>query len=257
MRGPLTGKIILVTRPRETADALAEDLRKQGATVLLIPAMVIAPLPDTGALQAAHARLSCFDYAAFVSANAVRLGLQGLASWPPQLVALAPGPGTAQSLREHGAVRVLSPAERFDSEGMLALPELQELTGRRVLIFRGEGGRELLAEALRTRGAEVELLTCYRRLPPRKELPALASALLSGGLDAAVITSSEGLLNLMRDLPPLAAAALRDLPLFVPHPRIAARAEAQGCRRVITTGGADAGLTRGLLSYFATHEPKD
>lgn len=244
---------IILTRPREQAESLAARLRAAGATVYFHPAITIAPPADGRALEAAQARLADFDFAAFVSANAVTWGLAGVEQLPPALVCLAPGPGTAQALRERGATRVLCPPEQFDSEGLLALPELQNVAGRRVLIFRGDGGRERLAEGLRARGAEVRLVSCYRRVAPLADLPALVQTLLHENPDAALITSSEGLDNLLAHLPRAAAQSLRNLPMFVPHSRIAAHAQAAGCARVVTTAGADAGLLAGLERYFQEH----
>lgn len=247
---PLAHRRIVLTRPPGQSDSLAANLRLAGAEVLLHPAIVIAPPADAGALREAQAHLASFDFAAFVSSNAVAHGLAGVPTLPKTLVCLAPGPGTAKALRAAGATSVLSPAERFDSEGLLALPELQELAGRRVIIFRGDGGRELLTEGLRARGATVELVSCYRRLPPVEEMPALARTLLGTAPDALVITSSEGLDNLLAGLPKPAAEVLRRTTLFVPHARIASHARAAGCAKLILTPGADAGLVAGIVHHF-------
>ncbi len=246
----LTHRRIILTRPREQTQALAARLRAAGALVFIHPAIAIAPAADRSALDAALARLASYDFAAFVSGNAVAYALHDVVELPPALICLAPGPGTAQALRERSAARVLAPRERFDSDGLLALPELQEVAGRRVVIFRGDGGREQLAEALRLRGAEVEVVSCYRRVAPLEEMPALARRLLEDQPDAALITSSEGLDKLLAGLPEAAATALKALPIFVPHARIAAHARDSGCTRVIATAGADAGLYEGLEQYF-------
>ncbi|CAG0976067.1 uroporphyrinogen-III synthase [Burkholderiales bacterium] len=246
----LARRRIILTRPREQAEALADRLRAAGAVVFIHPAIAIAPAADRSALDAALTRLAGYDFAAFVSGNAVAYALQNVIELPPALICLAPGPGTAQALRDRGAARVLAPREQFDSEGLLALPELQAVAGRRVVIFRGDGGREQLAETLRARGAEVELVSCYRRVAPLEEMPALARRLLEDQPDAALITSSEGLDKLLASLSDAAVAALKALPIFVPHARIAAHARASGCARVITTAGADAGLYEGLEHYF-------
>lgn len=252
---PLAHRRIVLTRPREQANALTERLRAAGATVWVHPAIAIAPATDSAALRAAQADLMHFDYAAFVSGNAVIHGLDGIASIPEKLVCLAPGPGTAQALRARGAQQVLCPSERFDSEGLLALPELREMAGRRVVIFRGDGGRELLADALRSRGAKVRVVSCYRRCMPTEELPALAQTLLAAEPEAVLVTSSEGLDYLLDGLPGAGAAALKTAPLFVPHARIAAHAKARGCDLVMTTAGADDGLYAGLVQYFSERTP--
>jgi len=102
-------------------------------------------------------------------------------------------PGTAQALAAAGVTRCLLPAERFDSEGLLALPELaaEKVCGQRVVIFRGDGGRELLTDVLRERGASVERVTCYHRSGPRDGFAPLEAAWARGALDGIVVSSSE------------------------------------------------------------------
>ena len=86
--------------------------------------------------------------------------------WPAGLIAFAPGPGTAEALADAGIANVRIPATTFDSDGLLALPELASTSqGKRVLIFRGDGGREQLGDTLRARGAEVDYVVV---LPPRE-----------------------------------------------------------------------------------------
>ena len=88
-------------------------------------------------------------------------------SWPARLRAFAPGPGTAAALAAAGIHDVTIPATTFDSEGLLALPALSQVAGKRIAIFRGEGGRDLLGDTLRARGALVDYVDCYRRAAPR------------------------------------------------------------------------------------------
>ena len=100
--------------------------------------------------------------------------------WPPHLLPAAIGQGTVRALAAHGVHGCIAPEQRFDSEALLALPELQaeRVAGQRVLILRGDGGRELLAETLSARGALVDLVSCYRRLPPSDGLQPLLTACL-------------------------------------------------------------------------------
>jgi uroporphyrinogen-III synthase len=135
----------------------------------------------------------------------------------------------------------------LDSEGLLALPELQNVGGWRVLIFRGDGGRELLGDTLKARGAAVEYVTCYHRSKPQQS----AGELLAMQPDAITVTSSEALnhLSQMQDGVPL-----RDTPLFVPHPRIAELARAQGWSQVHLTTAGDDGLLSGLLEWARNYD---
>src|ERR1700722_5195641 len=120
----------------------------------MFPAIVIMPPADCSALEGAQRDLPQYDYAVFVSANAVEYGVGDPASWPSHLVALAPGLGTASALAAVGVGQVHIPATTMDSEGLLALPELADVTGKRIVIYRGSGGRELLGEKLSERGAQ-------------------------------------------------------------------------------------------------------
>jgi uroporphyrinogen-III synthase len=252
---PLDGAGILVTRPARQAAGFAGRIAALGGVPVIFPAIVILPPADAAALARAHAALGDYDYAVFVSANAVEYGVPDPARWPAGLVAFAPGPGTALALADAGIADARVPATSFDSEGLLALPELAAPEGRRVLIFRGDGGREHLGETLRARGASVDYVACYRRAAPGSGAAGLAEAFAQRRVDAVTITASEGLDNLWALADGSLRAAWRERPTFVPHPRIAARARELGLR-VVETAGGDAGLVSGLLEWFADHPPK-
>lgn len=250
--GPLRDVGVLVTRPARQAAGLAAQLAALGATPIMFPATVILPPPDRTRLDRIHASLDRFDIAIFVSANAVEFGAPAPQSWPAQLQTYAPGPGTAAALAAAGIHDVTIPAVSFDSEGLLALPELGRVTGRQIAIFRGEGGRDLLGDTLRARGANVEYVDCYRRAAPRSGAEGLVEALRAGRVHALTLTGSEGLDNLWNLLDADTRRQLQRLPTFVPHPRIAEHARNLGFQ-VIVTDGADAGLIAGLLEWFASH----
>lgn len=252
--GPLAGRTIVVTRPRAQAAPLAKMIAAGGGNALLFPLLEIAPAGDTAALTSAAGRLADYSLAVFVSPNAVAHALPLLLAdrpWPAHLQPLAVGPGTVRALAEEGVPNCLAPAERFDSEGLLALPELvaERLAGRRVAIFRGDGGRELLADTLRERGAIVDCITCYRRSGPAAGFDQLLDAWRDGRLDAIVVSSSEGLRYLVDGLSAEGRDFLRQTPLFVPHERIAGIARELGLNRVELTEAADSGLIQGLLAY--------
>lgn len=244
-----------MTRPARQAAGFANRIAALGGTPVIFPAIVILPPADPLALERAHAALRDYDYAVFVSANAVEYGAPDARRWPAGLLAFAPGPGTAQALADAGIADVRVPATTFDSEGLLALPELASPQGKRVLIFRGDGGREHLGDTLRSRGARVDYVACYRRARPAGGAAGLAEAFAQGRIHAVTITSSEGLDNLWGIVDEATRAAWRACPTFVPHPRIAAGAQALGLVAVATAGG-DAGLIAGLLEWFAAHPPK-
>ena len=219
---------------------------------MVFPAIVILPPADPAALARAHAALGDYDFAVFVSANAVEYGAPDPRRWPRTLLALAPGPGTAEALAGVGIGNVLVPTTSYDSDGLLALAELQDVSRKRILIFRGEGGREQLADTLRARGAAVDYVACYARAKPASGAAGLGEAFVQGRVDAVTITSSEGLDNLWEIADERVREIWQGCPTFAPHPRIAARARAHGLLAIETEAG-DAGLVAGLLEWFAAH----
>jgi uroporphyrinogen-III synthase len=248
-RRPLEAVGVIVTRPAREAAPLAQKLAAMGARSIVFPAIVILPAHDRGALDAVLARLADYDGVFFVSPSAVEHGAPPAAAWPAGLPAYAPGPGTAAALAAAGIATVRYPAHRHDSEGLLALPQLANVRGKRFAILRGDGGRELIADTLRARGATVDLVACYRRMAPRESATDLDGALRRGEAQALTLTSSEAARNLWQAIDAASHAALCALPSFVTHPRIADTARALGLD-VHLTGSGDAGLIAALLDWF-------
>ena len=251
----LAGRRIVVTRPAEQADALCEEIARRAGTPIRFPVMAIEPLDDPAALRELAARLDGFDYAFFVSPNAVRHALKLLLAergWPARVAVSTVGKGSERALAEHGFDKVIAPQTGFDSESVLALPAFapEAIRGRRVVVFRGDGGRELFGDTLRERGAEVEYVTCYRRSLPQAAPRVLLDLAARAELDALSLTSSEGVRNLVAllggDVPP----ELAGVPVFAPHPRIVEQARLAGFTRVIETAPGDAGLLDALEAHF-------
>lgn len=244
---PLAGLNIVVTRPRDQAAGLARRIEQLGGKPLLFPLLQI-DAADAQTLREQLAHLQQTDLAIFISPNAVRYGMAAIRAAggpPPGLRFAAVGEGSAKALREQGIEQIIVPAERFDSEGLLALPQLQQVTGLRVMILRGDGGRELLGDELKARGATVEYLTCYLRSKAALDPAALQAA----QPDALTVTSSEALAHFSAQLAAAHLDKLTALPLFVPHPRIAEAARQQGWRQVVVTGSGDDGLLSGLIAW--------
>ncbi|HWZ73063.1 MAG TPA: uroporphyrinogen-III synthase [Casimicrobiaceae bacterium] len=250
--GPLRSARIVITRPARQAAGLAQQIAVLGGKPVMFPAIVILPPADRSALERAQRDLAQYDYAVFVSANAVEYGVGDPASWPAHLIALAPGPGTASALAAVGIGKVHIPATTMDSEGLLALPELADVSDKRIVIYRGNGGRELLGETLSERGAQIDYVECYRRAKPHGDFATMAAAWRAGELDALTLTSSEGLDNLWELFDSVTRTSMAATPTFVPHPRIAERARTLGFDRVSVTAPTDAGLLASLLEYFAS-----
>ena len=253
---PLAGRHVVVTRPAGQAAHFATALTEAGAIPVLYPVLEIREMEDVSALLDVAIRLDSFDLAVFVSPNAIEKALAQILprrAWPAALLVAALGKSSERELARHGIHDVISPPLRFDSEALLELPELVDVRGRRVIIFRGDGGRELLGETLKVRGASVEYVTCYRRAVPLLDPAPLLSLWEKGQLDAVTLTSSEGLRNFYDMVGRLGQAWLKKTPAFVPHARIAEQARTLGLAKVIPTGPGDDGLMAGLMQYFASH----
>lgn len=249
----LAGRHIVITRPLAQAGNLAEKLAELGATPVRFPVLAIADIEDKRPLLDTAIRLESYDLAVFVSPNAVAKALDVMLqhrSWPANVPAATLGRSSERELAKRGVRDIISPQLRFDSEALLEAPELQQMAGKRVLICRGDGGRELLGETLTARGATVEFLTVYRRSMPTQDPAPLLKLWEAHQLDAVTLTSSEGLRNMIDMIGHLGHAWLKNTPTFVPHARIAEQATAFGLRRIIPTGPGDEGLLTGLLNYF-------
>ncbi|PZP64817.1 MAG: uroporphyrinogen III synthase [Azospira oryzae] len=251
---PLAGLGIAVTRPVHQADELVALIRAAGGVPVLCPALEIQDVEDLGPLVALIDRLETFDLAIFISPNAVAKAMNLIRArstrWPAGLRIAAIGKGSARELAKFGVTEVIAPAARFDSEALLELPPLKDVAGKRVVIFRGDGGRELLGDTLVARGARIEYAECYRRTRPRGGAANLLRAWARNELAAVTVTSSEALHNLFDMVGALGQQWLKKTPLFVPHERIAAAARALGLDQVIVTDPGDEGLVRGIVEWF-------
>lgn len=256
---PLAGRGIVITRAAHQAQALAEMIRAAGGQAILFPVLEILDADDLKPLNALIDRLEAFDLAIFVSPNAVNKAMNLIAArrpWPAKLRIAAVGRGSVAALRQFGMTNAIAPAKRFDSEGLLALPPLQDVRGQRVVIFRGEGGRDLLGDTLMARGAYLEYAECYRRGQPNLDPAPMLQAWARNELHAIVVTSSEGLKNLFGMVGKPGQRSLRTTPLVVPHLRIAETARGLGLENVVLTEAGDEGIVAGLCQYFGAEARK-
>lgn len=250
--GPLSGAGVLVTRSAHQAGALADGILAAGGHPVLFPVLEILDVEDLQPLHDVIARLDGFDLAIFVSPNAVHRVMpliRQTVALPAGLQFAVVGKGSARALQEYGVQESIVPSSRFDSEALLELDVLQQMQGRKVVIFRGDAGRELLGETLVQRGAVVEYIACYRRIRPATDLAALLAS-QGHAIHAVMVTSSEGLRNLYDMAGGQGRPWLEKTPLFVSHERIADTARKLGIASVILTPPGDDGLLRGLLDYF-------
>lgn len=229
----------LVTRPAAQAAGWVDALRAHGIEARALPLIGIAAAADPAPVRAAWAALAQQDLVVFVSPNAVEqffaLAPAG-AAWPAASLAGSPGPGTTSALRALGVpaqalVEPQADAAQFDSEALWAQLAQRDWHGRRVLIVRGDGGRDWLARTLRDAGARVEMLAAYRRVAP--SLDQAQQALLGAALAAPrehvwLFSSSEAIDHLASLCAGGGAGSLRDAHAVATHPRIAERASAFG-----------------------------
>lgn len=241
----MKGWRLLLTRPELESATLAATLAEAGVFSSSLPLLETEALPLSVQQREQMIGLDRYCAVIVVSKPAARLGIALLdQTWPTPPAAtrwFSVGAATAQLLADRG-LDVSFPAQGDDSEALLALPAFAEAVSRpgaRVLILKGEGGRELLTERLREQGASVEGLELYRRYLPHYEPATLPRIIQAERLNGLVVSSGQGFLHL-RQMADAAWPELAQLPLFVPSPRVAELARAAGARQVVDCGGASA-----------------
>jgi len=260
MTGSLEGVGVLVTRAEHQAGPLCARIEAAGGTVITFPAIAIGAVPDAAPARARFAELAHYDIVIFVSANAVewalRTGLQPQALRNSRLAAI--GRATAAALAEHGLEVGIQPRARYDSEGLLAEAALQHVAGQRILIIRGQGGRQHLAHVLRQRGAEVDHAEVYRRWRPAADSAPLLAAWQAGRIQVVTVTSREVLDSLWHMLPEEGRQRLRATPLVVIGERTAALARSLGFKHtaLIADPASDDGLVLALQRWRAQVGPQ-
>jgi len=241
----VTGWRLLLTRPTEECAALAATLAEAGVHSASLPLLSIEPLPETPEQRAMMRELDRYCAVVVVSKPAARLGIELLDRYWPQPPFAQPwfsvGAATGAILRDYG-LDVSWPDTGDDSEALLALPRLSEalaVPSPRVLILRGEGGRDFFAETLRGRGVPVDFLELYRRNLPSHPPGALSATIEAERLNGLVVSSGQGLQSL-RELAADAWPEMVELTLFVPSPRVAEMARQLGAKRIVDCRGAGA-----------------
>lgn len=246
---------VLVTRPSGRADALVTALAAEGFSVRHVPLLSVAPLDPVAdadiyrRTQSLLMALDRYQRVLAISVNAVHFGVEWLAhywpQWPLGVRWYGIGAATAEALRQYD-IDAIEPGGNQNTEALLALPEFAALDGERVLILRGVGGRETLAETLRARGAQVDYAECYRRLPPQLSATE-ATALWQPPADAVCLNSAETLQHFWQLLPAPAQALYRERAVIVPSERVAALARELGLRRIVVAANAGSAATVAAL----------
>ena len=256
----LEEQVILITRAERHQASLRQAIEARYGSWLSLPLIDIVRLSDAELQQAQYKiqDLDSYDIVIFVSQNAARFGAELITDYWPQLPVkqrlITFGKGTAALLAEILAAKVEFPVDGSDSEAVLRLPALNDVAGRKILILRGVGGREHLAQTLRRRGAFTDYGELYRRQAQQHDGDRVATELLGRGLSAITVHSGESLIALGE----LVKAHLHELvtmPLVVPSDRVAAQAREMGFLNVHNAGGAGDEMMLAALEkiYSSSH----
>jgi uroporphyrinogen-III synthase len=240
---------VLITRPAQQAHALSAEIKKMGGEPLLLPTMVIAAAADPTALRIAIKTLNQQDIALFISPNAVQRSASVINEywprWPAQVTIAAMGAGTAKAVQDVNWPAAIYPQQQFNSEELLTLPLLQKVAAKKIILFRGESGRQLVTTTLRARGAVVTEAIAYRCLLPA--LPALPDI---QNVDIIICTSIRSLQNLYELIGGHMRSLLLHKQLLLSSARIAAVACDLGFVKtpLLADNASDAALVKTLLS---------
>ncbi|MDO9205750.1 uroporphyrinogen-III synthase [Methylotenera sp.] len=251
----LNGLHVAVTRPVDQATSICEAIHHHGGKATLFPLLAISPLQDYSEFEQTIASLETADWAIFISTNAVDNALPRIikkfGNVPRNLKFAAIGHQTARELALYGIHDILTPHTRFDSETLLALGEMHDVANETVVIFRGVGGRDVMADTLKSRGANVIFAECYRRINPQTDAQSLNNLWHQDQLDAVIVTSSEA----MRNLLDMAGESewLRHVTLCVNHARIAELPLQFGFKVLVTDAPGDDAMIKCLSQVVNKH----
>ena len=252
---PLHATGVLVTRPERQAGELVAAIESHGGEAIRFPVIEARPRQAAEA-SAAAAQLQNPDIVIFVSANAVHYGLRFADAASIAVV----GPATARAVLENGRDVDIRSASGFDSEHLLEAPELQDVAGKTVRIVRGNGGRELLADTLRERGATVEYLEVYQRRVPEYDDPELAlicEQWRNDRIDVVTIMSVETLKNLVELLPAEGVEFLGKTRLVTPARRVIKEAEKRfpGIPTTLADGPQASDMVEAIVASLKSRTP--
>jgi len=252
---------VLVTRPLGQGQALCEAIESRAGKTVQIPLIEISPLEQAEQIQTLKGRIQNLDnyhILIFISSNAASYGADWINDYWPQfpvgVEVIAIGPTTAETVSSLLGCQVISSDSGMSSEDLLALPVLVDVAEKRIAIVRGLGGRELLAQSLRNRSAQVEYLEVYQRRPIAIQVEDFRRELTEHSVNVLTITSSESLHNLLDALGDN-KAEMSLLPLLVPSQRVAQQARQAGFEKVVNAEGADVAAFIAALESLVVNSP--
>ena len=247
----LTSIRALVTRPQIQAQALAEAIQIRQGQAWTLPMLAIVPVTENQQMRNTLLALDQFNKVIVTSHHAALFGLELIDQYWPQLPFHlqwhAIGSKTACTLANYD-VDTETPPKGVDSESLLAMDSLTHVDSEKILIIKGKGGRSLLEETLRTRGATVECLETYQRQAPEYPENTLPNLLEKQKINVILCASGETVENLLKQLP---ENQINDLSLIVPSQRVADQLAKTPFQQVIVAEGAS---NEAMLSALAALE---
>jgi uroporphyrinogen-III synthase len=237
----LNNLTVLVTRPAYGGEMLCEAINLAGGTSIHFPTIMFTPPNDLNAFHQEIAQLDRQDWLIFISPQAVYASHSAIQkAWqifPWQVKVAAVGAGTATALQKVKLPVHVFPSQSWNSEGILDLPEFQQISGKKIVIIRGEGGRPELAEILKYRGAVLSHIIAYKRCKPTIDTSHYENLIKTQQVDVMVCASGEGLLNL-KEMLKNSWLFLQFIPLIVVSPRLADLASNLGFKKIFLAKNA-------------------
>lgn len=250
---------VLVTRPAHQSQHFMDLLKSAGASPIAFPTIEISPATANDALNQRLAALEKYQLIIFISANAVEHGLNFIKNSSKSIkhaAIVAIGNSTAKILHKHHLPVTIQPSGDFTSEALLQMPAMQagQITGNNILIVRGTGGREYLADTLRARGAHVDYLEVYQRSIPESDASVINKLWSVEGIHIVTVTSNEALKNLYDMLNKSGQNYLLNTPLIVPGQRCAELASQMGFRNSIgiAASATDEAMLDAIMKWHNT-----
>ncbi len=241
----LSGLTVLITRPSNQQHAMQRAIEARGGEVVALPLIEIQPLTESADIQDLKDKILQLDnyhVLIFVSNNAVKFGAEVINDYWPQfpvsIDVIAVGPTTAAAASQLLACELIQPTSGMSSEDLLQLPQLEDVNGKKIGIVRGQGGRELLADTLRQRGASVDYLEAYSRNAVSYKGQDFCARVKSAKVNVLTVSSGESLdrlTSLLADNKEL----MQQLSLIAPSERVAQQATEAGFKQVHNARGAD------------------
>lgn len=255
----LKGKRILITRPQQQAFNLIQLIKQHGGQAIPFPTLEILPIENTNTVKQQLENLKTYQWLIFVSANAVNFAVAAnngkIDSFKQPKIATV-GKATAKALQDIGLTVDLVPETGFNSEALLAMQAFQQVQNQQILIVRGAGGRETLANELKKRGATVEYCEVYQRQIPVIDTLPVVDLLKKQQLNYITITSAEALQNLLLMLEPY-KYLLVNVALIVISERIKQIAQASGFKKIVVSSSPDDAAILNTMLMLTNGEDSD